>query len=91
MFETLSSAVFVNDVMFWTFHDRAHWNVPRPFAFCQMQRVSKLDKRTRRAIAQRLRAFWGRLKAHFRPMANDDIARAEEQHRGRNEPPDGPR
>jgi hypothetical protein len=56
-----------------------------------MKPASKLDNRARRVIARRLQTFWERLKARFAPMAEEDVARAQEQHRGRNEPPDGPR
>jgi hypothetical protein len=52
-----------------------------------MEPAPKLSKHARRLIAQRLRAFWQLLKARVLAQAADDLARAEEQYRGRNEPP----
>ena len=55
----------------------------------RMEPIPKLRKHASRAIAQRLRTMWELLKARFAPQAADDLARAEERHRGRNEPPEG--
>jgi hypothetical protein len=45
-----------------------------------------LDRYSRRFIDERLRALWDALIERFTPLASDDLARAEERHRGRNEP-----
>ena len=50
-----------------------------------MEPLPRLDRYKRRSIDQRLKAFWAVLKAHFAPQAEDDLARAEERHRGRND------
>jgi hypothetical protein len=52
-----------------------------------MEPSAKLNRHARRVLAQRLQALWDALKARFTPHAQDDLARAEERHRGRNEPP----
>ena len=53
-----------------------------------MEPSAKLSRHVRRVLAQRLNALWDVLKAHFTPQAEADVARAEEQQRTRNEPPD---
>ena len=42
-----------------------------------------MSKYARNVLAKRLCTFWDALKAPFVPQARDDLARAEEQHRGR--------
>lgn len=53
-----------------------------------MEPLPKLNKYSAQIIGYRLKDFWMVLKAHFAPQARDDLARAEERHRGRNEPPE---
>jgi hypothetical protein len=59
-----------------------------PWRFVFMEPLPKLNKQAARIIQHRLRHFWMALKAHFVSYAKDDLARAEERLRGRNEPPD---
>jgi hypothetical protein len=54
-----------------------------------MEPVPKLNRHAAYTVKMRLHAFWAVLKAHFSPQAEDDLARAEEQHRGKNEPAEG--
>jgi hypothetical protein len=54
-----------------------------------MEPVPKLNRHAATVLKMRLQTFWAVLKAHFAPQAEDDVARAEERHRGRNEPPEG--
>jgi hypothetical protein len=69
--------------------DVASGTVPPALRFRCMQPSAKLSRHARRVLAQRLKSLWKTLKAHFAPQAADDVARAEERHRGRNEPPGG--
>jgi hypothetical protein len=54
-----------------------------------MEPVPKLNRHAAHVVKMRLQAFWVVLKAHFAPQAEDDVARAEERHRGKNEPAEG--
>jgi hypothetical protein len=51
-----------------------------------MEARQGLDRYRRRLIDERLRALWKALIEHFTTQAKDDLARAEERHRGQNEP-----
>jgi hypothetical protein len=51
-----------------------------------MKTSAKLDRNAHADLKQRLLALWQRLKTRFAPLADDDVKRAEQRHRGRNEP-----
>jgi len=64
---------------------------PIAWRFVSMEPLPKLNKHAARIIQDRLRNFWMVLKVHFASYGKDDLARAEERFRGRNEPPGAPR
>ena len=51
-----------------------------------MKPEAKVSNDARRVLAKRLRGYWEILTAYFAAQAEDDLARAEERHRGRNAP-----
>ncbi len=53
--------------------------------FGHMEPRPKLNRLAQRILSERLRALWEQLKARFASQAEEDLARAEERHRGRNE------
>jgi hypothetical protein len=51
-----------------------------------MEPVPKLSAYAKIILQARMRAFWELLKMRFAAQSEDALARAEERHRGRNEP-----
>jgi hypothetical protein len=50
-----------------------------------MEQLPKLTRNAARMLQERLRIYWEILKTRFSQQAEEDLKRAEERHRGKND------